>query len=289
MADATNLLRMCEVASIDDNTDGNRIKVRIEPRELFTPVAELPWCVPLLPQMMHIKPKVGECVLVMTGVNGQDMSQRYYIGPVISQISHLHEEPAMDAKRVSRNSTERVDPATTNDVDLTQGALPKDDDIAILGRKNSDIILTDDDVRVRCGVKLTKPEKERGFVFNTSNPSYLKLRYYEDGLKDVDNVHSTATLVADKINLIGNVGKDQFFYTKDPDDLINDETMKDIIEKAHQLPFGDILLEFLNKLKMAFLLHTHPQAMMIPCADALYNSVKDFNMESMLSDNIRIN
>ena len=205
MADGVNLIRICEVVSIDDNTDGNRIKVRISPREDFTPIDKLPWCVPLLPQMMHIKPKVGESVLILTAVAGRDMTLRYYIGPVISQMSHLPEEPALDAKRVSPTNTERHDPATTNDVDLTNGSLPNDDDIAILGRKNSDVILTDNDVRVRCGVKLVKPENQRGFVFNTSNPSYLKLKYYEDGLDEQKKIHSTATLVADKINLIGRI------------------------------------------------------------------------------------
>lgn len=289
MADGVNLIRICEVVSIDDNTDGNRIKVRISPREDFTPIDKLPWCVPLLPQMMHIKPKVGESVLILTAVAGRDMTLRYYIGPVISQMSHLPEEPALDAKRVSPTNTERHDPATTNDVDLTNGSLPNDDDIAILGRKNSDVILTDNDVRVRCGVKLVKPENQRGFVFNTSNPSYLKLKYYEDGLDEQKKIHSTATLVADKINLIGNVGKDQFYDTRNPDDLISDDVMREMVEKAHQLPFGDILVDFLNKFRTAFLVHTHPKEMMIPCQEATYNNVKSFDLNSALSDNVRIN
>lgn len=289
MSDATNLIRMCEVVSVDDPTDGNRIKVRVSPREDFTPIDKLPWCVPLLPQMMHIKPKVGECVLIITAVAGRDMTMRYYIGPVISEVAHMHEEPALDAKRVSPTNTERHDPATTNDVDATQGSLPKNEDIAMMGRKNSDIILTDDDVRVRCGVKLVKPEKERGFVFNTANPSYLKLKYYEDGLDEQKRVHSTATLVADKINLIGNVGKDQFYDTRNPEDLISDDVMRDMIEKAHQLPFGDILVDFLSKFRTAFLVHTHPKEMMIPCQEGTYNSVKEFKLDSILSDNVRIN
>ena len=289
MADGVNLIRICEVVSIDDNTDGNRIKVRISPREDFTPIDKLPWCVPLLPQMMHIKPKVGESVLILTAVAGRDMTLRYYIGPVISQMSHLPEEPALDAKRVSPTNTERHDPATTNDVDLTNGSLPNDDDIAILGRKNSDVILTDNDVRVRCGVKLVKPENQRGFVFNTSNPSYLKLKYYEDGLDEQKKIHSTATLVADKINLIGNVGKDQFYDTRNPEDLISDDVMREMVEKAHQLPFGDILVDFLNKFRTAFLVHTHPKEMMIPCQEATYNNVKSFDLNSVLSDNVRIN
>ena len=287
MADATNLIRLCTVVSVDDNTDGNRIKVRIEPRETFTDVKDLPYCVPLLPQMVHVKPKVDECVLVMTGVNGRDMTQRYYIGPVISQVSHMPNEPSEDAKRVSRTSTEKFDVAPTNDVDATNGALPKNEDIALMGRKNSDIILTEDDVRVRCGVKVVKPEKERGFVFNTANPAYLKLKYYEDGLNET--THSTATVVADKINLITNIGKDQCFDTRNPDELIDDETMQKILEKAHQLPYGDILCQFLTILREAFLTHTHPYSMMPPCQDPMYARVKEFKLDSILSDGIRIN
>ena len=117
----------------------------------------------------------------------------------------------------------------------------------------------------------------------------MKLKYYEDGLDEQKKIHSTATLVADKINLIGNVGKDQFYDTRNPDDLISDDVMREMVEKAHQLPFGDILVDFLNKFRTAFLVHTHPKEMMIPCQEATYNNVKSFDLSSALSDNVRIN
>ena len=78
-------VRFCKVISISDDTDADRIKVRLIPEDNSKSIDEIDYAFPLLPKMFHVKPKVGEAVLVLLAVTNDGNSQRYYIGPVVSQ------------------------------------------------------------------------------------------------------------------------------------------------------------------------------------------------------------
>jgi hypothetical protein len=54
-----------EVVSIEDNTDGGRIKVKIAELDTQTPNENLPYCYPLMPKFFHVYPKVGEVVRII--------------------------------------------------------------------------------------------------------------------------------------------------------------------------------------------------------------------------------
>ena len=65
--------------------------------------------------------------------------------------------------------------------------------------------------------------------------------------------------------------------------------MEEIIEKAHQLPYGDILIEFLSLFREAFLKHTHNFPSFPTCpADDVVN-LANYKLNNILSKNIRIN
>ena len=53
-----------EVISIDDPTDGGRIKVKIPDLDNQTGNANLPDCYPMLPKFFFILPQVGEIVRI---------------------------------------------------------------------------------------------------------------------------------------------------------------------------------------------------------------------------------
>ena len=83
-------VRYCKVLSIKDDTDSDLIQVRIEPEDNgIKNDKKLPYAYPLLPKAFHVKPKVGEGVLVFVAIADDANSQRYYIGPVISQDQKL--------------------------------------------------------------------------------------------------------------------------------------------------------------------------------------------------------
>ena len=80
------------------------------------------------------------------------------------------------------------------------------------------------------------------FSFNGSSSSFIKLKYYPEalGLDEYNTFRSTATVVADKINLL----KTHEEAVK-PEELIDDEAMIKLISKAHELPYGDVLIQFI--------------------------------------------
>ena len=65
--------------------------------------------------------------------------------------------------------------------------------------------------------------------------------------------------------------------------------MNEIISKAHPLPFGDRLIEFLDIFRKAFNAHTHAYSGLPPVQDINYINVNQYNLDDILSRNIRIN
>ena len=64
--------------------------------------------------------------------------------------------------------------------------------------------------------------------------------------------------------------------------------MAQIINEAHKLPYGDILLEFLEKFVAAFANHVHPYPGMPPCPDDKVISVTTYPLKDILCENICI-
>ena len=46
-----------------------------------------------MPKLIHVKPKPGEAVLIMLQEQGATDSDRFYIGPLISQPQYLEKCP----------------------------------------------------------------------------------------------------------------------------------------------------------------------------------------------------
>ena len=274
--------KICKVFSVSDDTDSDLIKVKFRPEDdKISNVEDLPYCFPLLPKMFWVKPKVGEAVLVFTTRTGDGDSQRYYIGPLISQTNKLHNDPYDSAISFTNGAIlgPEIAPSTNPD---THGAYPQTNSVALRGRGSCDVEINDDDLRIRCGVKISDKADEKNAIFNRKDPAYMKLKYY----RNEKDYSSTATIVADKINLIThNIGR---FNLTDRDDLISDDAMNEILEKAHQLPYGDILIEFLQIFRQAFLTHVHPYPGLPPCVTDDVVKTSSYSLNDMLSENIRI-
>jgi len=280
------MIRVCEVLSVDDSENGERIKVKYS--KSLNSLSEIDYVQPFLPKMLHIKPKVGEGGLVFSSDENDENSTKYYIGPVISQLNHMEKEPFyLDATALYKGSRITADKAP----DLnpkTVGAYMNNDDIGLYGRKNTELRLRDNDARLESGVRLANPSNPRDIIFNTKSPAYLKLAHYDNNQQSGnDEYQSTATIVADKINLISNCNTENFI-TANGEELISEEDMKKIIEKAHKLPYGDVLIDFLKLFRTAFLNHTHPFATMTPCVDSTVFKVAGYDLDRMLSNDIRI-
>lgn len=277
------------VVNTKDPANAGRIQVRLPGSDLHTEDKNLPWAFPLLPKMIHIQPKEGETVMIINRVVGNEYSDRFFVGPVIAQPQFMYKENNENgALRVLDGS--RLGPdQNIEQIAEVKGTLPDYEDVALLGRKDSDIILKDDDIRIRCGVKKTDEYDKTKFAFNTVHPAFIKLKHFEGEEVNERGYESVINLVADKINLIGSDSRDKFNFDS-TEDLISDEEVDRFVEEAHQVPFGDRLIDFLRVFITAFQSHTHRWVGpgMTPCKDLTYKALADYNLESILSTTIRI-
>ena len=278
------------VTNTNDPANAGRVQVRVPGSDLHTKDAELPWVTPFLPKMIHIRPKIGEWVMVINRVFDNEHSDRVYIGPVISQPQFMYEETNENSALRTQYGS-RLGPA--EDIERraeVKGTLPAYEDVAFLGRKDTDIILKDNDIRIRCGVKKTDDYDKTKFAFNEVHPAFIKMKHMSSEEARDSGYESVINVVADKINLIGSDSRDKFNFD-DKEELISDDEVDRFLEEAHQVPFGDKLVEFLRIFITAFQSHTHPWVGrgMTPCKDITYKALADYNLESILSNTIRIN
>ena len=304
------IFKFCTVEYVDDSSKALRIKVRIAPYDNGKDITKEPclendyngvqWCFPLLPKMMHVNPKVGELVVVFCQDPNSPFSQRLFLGPVISQDYMMDYDydyppteyfPKSSARRMLTGNTgdKSYAPLPSPDGDgENEGTIPDREDIAIRGRGNSDIILTDEDVRVRCGFK-KKPHssiKEK-LNFNSEDLAYILMRYRK-GEDDTGVYNSSVNVVADRINLLSHDSKDNFDLG-DRKNMISDDEMKKILKQAHELPYGDVLIDFLKNFIDIFNRHTHPFSCLPPRLNATDVQTLTPNWENMLSKSVRIN
>lgn len=321
-----------KVISIFDDLDGDRIKVRIKGTDKAYSDSELPFAFPLLPKSLHVKPKVGEAVIVVC-VEDNPSLQRFYIGPIISQnqkmLLDFHDAGALKMVDGTADATYDINssigalrgtpmksmvqnpyvlPSTSN-IPEAFGAICDDDDITIYGRKNSDIILGDSDVRIRCGARLLNNSK---IAFNKSNPSLIKLKYHETPLSvrkkkwiattgDFENitdskVESSVNVIGQEINLISTEGSPYVKTFNNDKILKGNESLSDVdlvkfIETAHPMVYGDELLKYLHVIVTAFKNHTHPYTNMVPTHETTMENLDNAEKKAdeILSKNIRIN
>lgn len=284
--DKITLVRICKVESIHDEYDGMRIKARVLPEDRTKSLDEIPYAFPIMPKMFHVKPKVGEAVIILCSDLNNSESQRFYLGPIISQPHFLNYDPYSLGATTLLNGGVGIPAQSTSVVPESFGALPTDEEIAILGRGKGDIIIGDNDVEIRCGVREKDKYENNKIIFNKTNPAYIKLKQHDKQLSD--ETSSTVSVVGENINLLSTASK-EYFELSDRNDLITDDEMNRILAEAHVLPFGDILVEFLKKFIKAFNAHTHAYNGLPPVQETTYLDLNSFDMDSMLSDNIRIN
>lgn len=289
------IVKIGEVVDTYDEYDGMRIKVRIE-QDNNVAVKDLPYAFPLLPKTLQSMPKKGEAVLVILSKLSNKNSIRYYIGPLLSQPQFYYEEKYNGGNGTSNSLLQGSVKKPLGGIsknDMTRGAFPNKEDVAILGRKSEDIILKDGEIVMRCGIR-GKPITEEDdslqgdIFFNTQSPSYLQLKYKRGLIKSNGQVvNSVANLVADKINLISHQDVNGFNLTNQ-DELIPLEDLENIMSKLHQVPYGDVLVDFLNILRGAVVNHMHafPGLPPVPCP--YVTEALGFDLNKILSDNVRI-
>lgn len=291
------IIRFGKVTNVLDPHGGGRIQVRTPYDNTIEKNEDLPYYIPFLPKILHIVPKVGEMVLVLSMAPGDYEHCNFYIGPIISQEDKLLYEDRDAAIRITEQGYIGWGPNPRLKKGVQPTLYPETDDIAIEGRKDTGIQLKKEEVRIKAGVKVVGNDGPKN---NTTSPAFISLKYYPKNDYDKDGFMSTATIVADKINLIGThttdpetkeipVTENKDTTAEEKDNLISDAAMKELLNKAHRVPYGDVLIEFLDIFRTAFAKHVHPFPTMAPCNDENMKAVATYDLEGTLSDNVRIN
>jgi hypothetical protein len=261
---------------------------------------KLPWCYPMLQKFFSSTPKKGEAVLVFTFDEQKTHSDRFYLGPIISQLDKLSFDAASSTALMPFSFTLIGPQVDINRIPEIKGVFPRTEDIAVQGRENTDLIFRKNEILLRAG-KFVNIEKTNdnpyGIKFNDTTPSYIQIKNnvsFSPYIVNNPDVGSAINIVANKINLLTHKDGEPRFNLTDQESQLTDNEMLNILAKAHPLPFGDILVQYLKLFKTAFLNHVHNNNGKTPTGLG-DGAVKKFSDEApdlenrMLSKNIRIN
>jgi hypothetical protein len=285
-----------------DSHDGLRIRATIDSDGLPNDLSDIPWAFPLLPKTFQSVPKVGEGVIILTNdENGRDTSQRYYIGPLISQPQYntycIKENGTSLLENFDRNPIEKI-----SNVDETRGSFPNKEDIAVVGRGQEDIILRYKDnvseIDLRAGIRKPSSSNENkniigNVLFNDEDAAYVQLKHKNNLAKEKDSdksVNSAINVVANKVNIMSNMDDNIAHNLNDKETLVSEDKIGDIMDNLHQVPKGDDLVDLLKIMKDCILYHVHPWAGMEQCGDnyGAIDKLNEYDIDSILSKHVRI-
>jgi hypothetical protein len=269
-----------KVVSIDDPNKANRIKVYISNVDYDklvngkVDIDKLVYCEPNIPPHFFILPKVGEYVRIHIG-NDKDNSRsdRYWTGPIITQLTKLEYDSIPFRKsNLGLNNDIRAYQPNPDTIPESKGLFPENDDIALLGRTNSDLILKTNQVLLRTN-KYSELDKLK---INNVNPSYIQLL--------VSDKKTYTNVVSEKINLISGD------LSNGIEKLISEGNINDIMSKLHPSVYGDVLQIFIKYMIDFVKNHVHPYHGMPPDKQVgSYKELVNFDLNSIISDNIKIN
>ena len=198
------MIRVGVVKNAADPKRTGRIQVAIDGIDKDVATADLPYCVPLLPLFLNILPTEGEIVFVFQYESKQIakyaeyQTQRFWVGPVISQITNLQFDPKTSARSVMADGhLKLINPVGKNFV----GSYPNKKDIALQGRNNTDLIFKDKgektgagEIWLRAGQIKDTPEKNE---YNDKDLGYIQLKYGGEELKRTNDTKTITTYVYD--------------------------------------------------------------------------------------------
>lgn len=296
---------LCDVLDVKDDCEGLRIKVAIPgTTDMDGTIDDLPFCFPALPKMLNINPKVGEKVIVWFQNPQTPGSLRLFLGPVVVQDYMLSYAPGSvgDKSIVTQTILSNVDSPDASGDDFpgyyeapsrnseNEGTLLPREAIALRGRKNNDIILKENETQIRCGF-LRYPndtDSKLKLNYNPVDLGYIQLKY-KDSKDEKDNDYkSSINIVADRVNILSH-DSGTYFSLGEKNNLITDDEMSKILQQAHALPYGDVLIAFLKEFVRVFKEHSHPFHQEPPCLSETNEKAISKDLDEMLSKSIKIN
>jgi len=313
----TRIIYPAKVVDFNDATGMNRIKARIinvdengkesPGKDKDFTDDQLPVCIPIIPEFLHVRPKIDELVYILSE-NPEDVSSvRFWIGPVISSPININFENFQNSIGVydlsSFKNKERKGHSTLHIYDNNvSSVIPKQNEIAIQGRQDSDIIFRNREVEIVAG----KFEKDSTDL-NTTHHGRIIIKQFDkadNGNNFINLVNndfkpfSQTNIISTNINLISTEGKNRNFSSDNGniENSTNKDNLKrygDIATQLHPLVLGDELIKLLKIMLNFMLTHVHtPQNPAVSPANdiAQLSTYKDDSkIQEIVSKNVRTN
>ena len=267
-----------EVMDISDETDGGRIRVRIPELDNKTANNELPWAYPLLPKFFHLYPQVGEMVRIFIEDTKFPERSRFWLGSIVSQpqkIGFDSKFTALSTTNLGLTKPERA-PSTYPDA---EGVYPTKDDVGIVGKVNTDVLLKTNQVLLRAG----KHENDNVLKLNTENPATIDM-VFEPLEGNNDEYYSNTIIQADKMAIITHEGNPRFKAAR----LTAEDRLR-IFEDGHPLARADVLIEALEVIRVALVNHIHGYSGVEADKDSVIKKLEELQFEQILQRNIVTN
>jgi hypothetical protein len=282
-----------EVVTIEDETDGGRIKVRIPELDNRVDDIDLPWCYPQLPKFFHVYPQVGEVVRISLEDRKFPERSRFWMGSIISQPQKIGFDSKYTALSTTNLAVTPPDkaPSTYPDAD---GVYPTKADIAIVGKVNTDVILRVNEVHLRAG----KHENNDVLKLNTTNPAHISMIYEPKpgastpgrpslGITTSvsnEDYYSNTIIMSDKLALITHSGDPKFKSAR-----LTPEDRERIFEKGHPMARADVIVEALEVIRQALVNHIHGYSGIEADKNAVITKLEELQFEQIMQKNIVIN
>ena len=243
-------------------SDDNNMKLKVFIRGVDANDAnndDLPWCEPFLPRMFNIVPKVGETVKILLMDTKNPQQEREWIGPVISQPEKIGEDPHFFTSLAGKVGGLLGLGRSVKTIPEADGIYPKEDDVSMLGRDNSDVILRSNEVIIRAG----KHELDNPLKLNRKNPAYFNMvmlkpsdleteEFIKEGKTSTKSVRTDTILMSNKIFL---VGRDSDSTVIEP--ILTKGDHITLESKLHPVVYGDVLYDFMVILRQWIKSHIH--------------------------------
>lgn len=322
--DASSILKIINTAIVRDNTDYagfNRLKAEIvtldengniKPgKDKDTPLDKLPICIPLIPEFMHVRPQIGEAVLIISE-NPLDLSSpRFWIGPIISQQTKLPYQSYSDSAEIFKINTysqqNTTSNPTTNNLNKAGVYYPQPSEIAFQGRQDADITFFPRGVLIRAG-RFKKGTTE----LNTTSPCSIEIKQVDAPITNPNNIQifsklqsngtpfvpfSQTNYVSTNINFYSPEGKFRKADdgSADADGVEKSDRLKDfgdLASRLHPVVFGDELIVLLKLILKYLVTHIHtPQqpALKNQTSEDLDPYLNGTKLQDMISNVIRVN
>lgn len=265
-----------EVVDITDPYEGGRVRVRIPDFDNKTDVTNIPFAMPMLPKYFWILPKVGEAVRIFIEDIRYPQRGRHWLGSVISQPQKVAFDNYFTALATTNIGVVNPEPIPSSFPD-SAGVFPDVEDIALIGRNNTDVILKDKEVLIRAG----KHELSNVLALNKENPAFIQLNF-----TPLDNKTTQSSVIAmgDKIAIFSHDG-----IPKLKSNTLTKDDLAAMFDQGHPMVRGDLNVEALEAIRDAIIQHIHPYSGVVADPYGAIEKLKAIDFTKILQKNIVIN